>query len=92
MSFGKVAIDQTVAAVIKAMAEADAKPILDRKWNGRSTFSIHEAAEILGISLWAAYRAARPDPDGNLPPTLPTTKIGKRLVVPRHALERMLEA
>jgi hypothetical protein len=90
MSFGKVAIDQTVAAVIKAMAEADAKPILDRRWDGRSSFSIQEAAEILGISLWAAYRAARPK--NGLPADLPTTKIGKRLVVPRHALERKLGA
>ena len=83
MSVEKVATDQVVAAVIRAMAEADAKPILDRRWDGRSTFDVHETAEILVISLWAPYRAVKTG-------DIPAARIGKRLVVPRHALEKKL--
>jgi excisionase family DNA binding protein len=85
MSLEKASTDQVVAAVIKAMAQVGERPILDRKWDGRSTFAVHEAAEILGISPWAAYRGVK---NGNIP----ATRIGKRLVVPRHALERKLGA
>jgi excisionase family DNA binding protein len=48
-----------------------------------STYTVDQAAKILGISRWAAYQAAR---EGELP----TIRIGKRLIVPRAALERML--
>jgi excisionase family DNA binding protein len=60
------------------------RPILDAKWNGRSTFSIEEAGEILGVSRWSAYEAAK---NGQLP----VVWIGRRGVVPRHALEQMLD-
>ena len=58
--------------------------ILDSKWDGRSTFSVEEAGEICGISRPSAYAAAK---NG----TLPTVRIGRRRIVPRHALERMLD-
>jgi hypothetical protein len=32
---------------------------LAAKWDGRSTFSVKEFAEIFGISLWAAYQAVK---------------------------------
>ena len=57
--------------------------ILDPKWDGRSSFSIQEAAEILGLSPWAAYRAAK---SGDLP----IVRMGKREIVPRVRLERLM--
>lgn len=48
------------------------------------TYDILEAAKLLGISRNLAYDLAK---DG----TLPVIKCGKRLLVPRKALERMLE-
>jgi excisionase family DNA binding protein len=47
------------------------------------TLSVEEAARLLGISRGAAYTHAR---DGSLP----TIKLGKRLLVPKAALEKML--
>ena len=44
----------------------------------------HEAAEALGISRNKGYMAARRG-------EIPTIKIGKRILVPRAALERMLQ-
>lgn len=59
-------------------------PIYDPKWNGRSTFSVEEAGcEILGLSKCSAYAAAK---NGSLP----TVRLGRRLIVPRLALERLL--
>ena len=53
--------------------------------SGRATLKIEEAGRILGISRAAAYQAAAKG-------ELPVIKIGKRLLVPRVALERMLDA
>ena len=47
------------------------------------TFTIPEAARRLGIGRNTAYEAARTG-------ELPTIRIGKRLLVPRAALERKL--
>ena len=47
------------------------------------TVSVDQAAIALGIGRGTAYRAAH---DG----TLPTVRIGRRLLVPRVALERLL--
>lgn len=49
----------------------------------RQTLDIPEVARLLGCSRGTAYRAAR---EGKLP----ALRIGRRLVVPRHALERWL--
>jgi excisionase family DNA binding protein len=48
------------------------------------TVSVEDAARILGISRGAAYTHAR---DGSLP----TIRLGKRLLVPRAALEKLLQ-
>jgi excisionase family DNA binding protein len=49
------------------------------------TYSITEAAELLGIGRNSAYEAAtRGD--------LPAIKLGRRLLVPKAALHRLLEA
>jgi excisionase family DNA binding protein len=49
----------------------------------RMTVSVEHAAAVLGISRGAGYAAAR---NGELP----TIRIGKRLLVPKAALERLL--
>ena len=48
-----------------------------------ATCSVPEAGQALGISRQSAYQAARTG-------ELPTVKIGRRLLVPRRALDRML--
>ena len=50
----------------------------------RSTMSIEEAAETLGIGRTGAYQAARRG-------EIPVIRIGGRLLVPRAALEKMLD-
>ncbi len=49
----------------------------------KKTYTVPEAAEALGIGRNAAYEAARTG-------QLPTIRIGKRILVPVAALERML--
>jgi len=50
----------------------------------RITYTIDEAAERLGVSRNTAYEAARSG-------QLPTVRIGRRLLVPRAAFERLLK-
>ncbi|MGF1628288.1 MAG: helix-turn-helix domain-containing protein [Kiloniellaceae bacterium] len=49
----------------------------------RQTINVEEAARRLGIGRAAAYEAAKRG-------DLPTIKIGRRLLVPKAAFERML--
>ena len=49
----------------------------------RLTYTVPEAGRLLGISRGAAYAAAADK-------TIPTIRIGRRLLVPRAALERLL--
>ena len=51
--------------------------------NNRATLTVVEAARRLGIGRNQAYQAARTG-------EIPTIKIGKRLLVPRAALLRLL--
>jgi excisionase family DNA binding protein len=51
----------------------------------RLTVSVEEAGRLLGISRGAAYARAG---DGSLP----TIRLGKRLLVPKSALDKMLAA
>jgi excisionase family DNA binding protein len=50
----------------------------------RRTMTVPEAAALLGISKGQGYMAARTG-------AIPTIKIGKRILVPLAALERMLQ-
>lgn len=50
----------------------------------KKVMTIIEAAKVLGISKGSAYEAARSG-------QIPTIRIGRRLIVPRVAFERMLE-
>jgi excisionase family DNA binding protein len=49
----------------------------------KMTLSVPEAGQLLGIGRTTAYDAARAG-------QIPTVKIGKRLLVPVAALERLL--
>jgi excisionase family DNA binding protein len=51
----------------------------------RRTYSVEEAGRLLGLSRNTAYARAT---DG----TLPTIRLGRRLLVPRVAFDRLLEA
>ena len=51
----------------------------------RETLTVEEAAHVLGVGRNAAYAAVR---DGSIP----TIRIGTRYVVPRAALDRLLES
>jgi excisionase family DNA binding protein len=58
--------------------------VLGPEWDGYATFTVEEAGcNILRLSRDSAYEAARTG-------ALPTIRIGRRLIVPRAALERML--
>lgn len=50
----------------------------------RATYTVPEAAAILGISRCTAYDAVR---SGNIP----SIRIGKRILVPKCALDRLLK-
>ena len=50
----------------------------------RRTYTIEEAAQLLGIGRNHAYEAAKRG-------DIPSIKIGKRIVVPKAAIDRMLE-
>jgi excisionase family DNA binding protein len=49
----------------------------------RRTFTVEEAGQILGLSRNSAYSLAK---DGSLP----TIRLGRRLLVPKVALDRLL--
>lgn len=51
----------------------------------RLTVTVDETAAILGIGRNAAY-------DGVRAGTIPSIRVGRRILVPRGALERLLEA
>ena len=58
--------------------------ILGPKWDGRDSFTVDEVGEIIGLSRWSAYQAAGRG-------EIPTVRFGHRLIVPRHALEKLLD-
>lgn len=49
----------------------------------RKTYGVEEAGRLLGIGRNQAYEAAKRG-------DIPTIKIGKRILVPKAALDRML--
>ena len=49
----------------------------------RLALSVEEAAGLLGISTWLAYELVHRG-------ELPSLRLGRRIVVPRAALERMV--
>lgn len=53
-------------------------------WTARATLTVTEAAEVLRIGRSAAYEAVRAG-------QLPSIRIGRRVLVPVHALLAMLD-
>jgi excisionase family DNA binding protein len=53
--------------------------------NARATMTITEAARLLGIGRASAYEAARRG-------EIPTIRLGRRWLVSRSALDRLIEA
>jgi excisionase family DNA binding protein len=80
----KAKLDQALA-MVREVIEGQGPKVLDARWNGRSTFDVDETAEILGISRWSAYRGIKTG-------DIPAMRVGKRFIVPRHALEKKLGA
>jgi Helix-turn-helix domain len=54
-----------------------------RDWRSQNTIKVEQAGNILGLSRASAYAAAGRG-------EIPTLRIGRRLIVPTHALRRML--
>lgn len=50
----------------------------------RVTFTVDEAAQLLGISRSTAYECIRTG-------ELPSVKFGRRVLVPRHRFQQMLD-
>jgi excisionase family DNA binding protein len=50
----------------------------------RATFTVEEAAALLGVGRGLAYEMARTG-------RLPILRLGRRVLIPRQALEAMLE-
>jgi excisionase family DNA binding protein len=67
-------------ASASAIAPEQVRTIYD---DGRLTWTVTEAAKLLGISPTTAYEAARRG-------ELPVRVIGRRMLVPRVALQRLL--
>jgi excisionase family DNA binding protein len=51
----------------------------------RLTYGVQEAGRLLGLSRWAAYEAVKSG-------SIPSIRIGGRLLVPKAALHRMLDS
>jgi excisionase family DNA binding protein len=80
----RTSLDQALGT-IREVIEAKGPKVLDSKWDGRSSFTVDEAAEILRVCRGTAYGAVKRG-------DIPAVRVGKRLIVPRHALERKLGA
>jgi excisionase family DNA binding protein len=50
---------------------------------GRATYTVEQAGQVLGISRAAAYEAVQRG-------EIPSLRIGRRIVVPRRPLDRMV--
>jgi excisionase family DNA binding protein len=68
----------------KAGGDGQRSSVLGPEWDGFSVFTVEEAGcKILRLSRESAYAAAGKG-------DLPTIRVGRRLLVPRAALERLL--
>jgi excisionase family DNA binding protein len=71
---------------ISEQSDTPAKKIVDSGENDseRRTLSVEEAGRLLGISRGAAYAHAKAG-------AIPTIKLGKRVLVPKAAFEKLLQ-
>jgi excisionase family DNA binding protein len=75
--------DQNIGSVGKPAGGADDQ-LAQHATDDRLTWTVPEAARLLGISKDTAYEAARRG-------ELPVKVIGRRMLVPRAALLRLLD-
>jgi excisionase family DNA binding protein len=75
--------DQDIGSVGRPTADADDQPT-QHATDDRLTWTVPEAARLLGISKDTAYEAAHRG-------ELPVKVIGRRMLVPRLALLRLLD-
>ena len=73
---------QTLKGLKAGTASADSDQ-RETSESERRTLTVEEAGRILGISRGAAYARAE---DGSIP----TIRLGKRLLVPKAALDKLL--
>jgi excisionase family DNA binding protein len=76
--------DQSIGSVIRPTANDVDKQPEQQLTDDRLTWTVPEAAHLLGISKDTAYEAARRG-------DLPVRVIGRRMLVPRSALLRLLD-
>jgi hypothetical protein len=82
---GKSGLLESASAIPPVVASGQpARRILDKKWDGRTTFNVEETSEILGLAKWNIYEQMKKG-------AVPSVRIGGRIIVPRHALERLLD-
>jgi hypothetical protein len=75
---------QSVAEIKPERPQTPREPrLLDKRWDDRSTFSVPETAQILGVAVWSAWAAVKRGEIG-------TVRLGKRVIVPRYVVERLL--
>ena len=67
-----------------SMASTVPSSVFNAKLGDRNTFTVPEAAEILGISRWLAYESVKKG-------ELPAIRIGRRCLISRRTLEKMLD-
>jgi excisionase family DNA binding protein len=72
----------TRKSIPQAIPEREA---LDPKWDGYSTFTVDEFAQIFRLSRAASYAAVA---NGEVK----SVRIGRRVIIPRGAIERLLAA
>jgi hypothetical protein len=73
------------AVVIQGAGQQPAPTVLPAKWDGRLTFTVDEFGEIFRISRAGAYAAVANGTVGSI-------RIGRRVLIPRPVIERMLTA
>jgi excisionase family DNA binding protein len=79
-------MDQSAVSTTNANARSsDAREVLDAKWQGLSTFTVDEFAEIFRLSRAASYAAVA---NGEVK----SIRIGRRVIIPRNVIEQMLAA
>lgn len=74
-----------MSSTSKGLSEPGRSPgTLGSQWEGRNAFTVDETAKILGLSRASAFAGVSRG-------EIPSIRVGKRLIVPRRALEKMLE-
>jgi excisionase family DNA binding protein len=69
--------------MMESEKNGSAERVLAPKWDGHSTFTAKEVAEIMQLSTLTVYEGIKAH-------QIPCVRIGRRCIIPRRALERLL--